>query len=215
MSFFWLCANAMAGFADFATGALLCALVYLWFDAALLPWQFLIAIALGGVICFSPDFDIVPRILGQYWTGMKMTGLHHESVFHWPIPDIIVGGIVGYVLGGWAWAMIAALCLCAHYIHDAVFMGRDGLAWFFRLHRLFWTRRGIPDPYYVDHNSWIAERWLKPSWHSMLEIAYGSVALGLAVTIAAGSNQAGILTLVMTWVGALIVWVGYPLFSEK
>ena len=200
---FYLIANAMAAFMDFAVGCLIAVLAALGLHHQLLWWEPLVA---GAVFGLLPDYDVVFQIIWTGINGRKLVHKHHESLMHWPLFILLI--VVPPVTGvfGQYWGVTAFCCLLAHYIHDAVIMKGDGLGWFFRREPSYWSKQGAAEPASYAHEDWIADHWLRPSKLSIAEVNIGLLAIGVAFGLLTGSVGYGFLLYGLFALGAVLFW---------
>jgi hypothetical protein len=205
---FYLAANAMAAFMDFAVGTLITVLVAFMLGHPLLWWEPLV----GGVLALLPDFDVLIPFVISSVTGRPFKHNHHESFLHWPFMMLPIVLIVGIFISGeyWHtdkfWTLTALLCVLAHYLHDAAGMGEHGPGWFLRRQQKYWSRLGIVEPADPDHEHWIRTNWLQPSKLSLWELSLGAIALGLTFYLLTGFLGLSLLTLTCVWLWTAFFW---------
>jgi hypothetical protein len=185
-------ANAMAGFLDFATGALIISLVaQIGFGFEVLLWY----LPIGGILALLPDFDILWPIL----TGKKTRGNHHTTLMHRPSFLMILATVVAWLCGGSLFAITAFVCLLWHYLHDTWPLGDDHIDW-------AWPFFERPHRTDITPGEWLEKYWLQPSKKSVAEIGFGAIFLSIALAQTGNDLLAKLLPLLVLF-GVLIVWV--------
>lgn len=125
---------------------------------------------------------------------------------------ILVPLVLWLFLGSY-WGVTSFLCLLWHYLHDTKPLS-DGIAWLWPWDRRYWALDGtweLPEESKMAgsglrHHDWLRQNWLQPSKRSVLEIGFGSVALGLGAGIGI-SLQLGFALFVLSWIGTCVVWL--------
>lgn len=209
----FLCGVAMAGFLDFAVGALLAAVVGKLMDVPMNVWYIII----GGFIGQSPD--LVEMAKARLKGKQALANGHHESWDHWPMFMMVLGTILGLIIGGGYWGIVSFLCLLFHFHHDMEIGNSGGIPFFAPFDwRFFSWWRGFYDPHTSamhwpenELEPWIQRNWLQSSDMSAIEIQLGGMALGIACGIVIDTTlswMCGIIlfTFVLCWAGANIVW---------
>lgn len=203
----FLAGVAMAGFLDFAVGALLAAIVGKMMEIPMNVWFLII----GGFIGQSPD--LVEMAKARLKGKQALANGHHESWDHWPMFMMVLGTMLGLIVGGLYWGIVSFLCLLFHYTHDMEFWGSGGIPFFAPANfRYFAWWRGFDDPQTSamfrpenELDPWIQRNWLRPSWMSVREISVGSIALFTAVSMVM-SHEVGFLVFAFCWIGTILVW---------
>ncbi|MCX6787204.1 MAG: metal-dependent hydrolase [Candidatus Kaiserbacteria bacterium] len=209
----FLCGIAMAGFLDFAVGALLAVIVGGIMGISVNIWYLII----GGFLGQSPD--LVEMAKARLKGKQALANGHHESWDHWPILMIPLGTAIGFAIGDWYWGIVAFLAILFHYNHDMEIGNSGGIPFFAPFERRYFTWwRGFYDPQTsamykpeTELEPWIQQNWLHPSLMSFREMAFGSVALGLAVSMTADVIMGYKITifsfmLAFCWGGTILVW---------
>lgn len=197
------CANGIAAFMDFGVGALIISLMTLAFDVPLPPWYLLV----GGTLALLPDFDIVLPII----EGENIKSDHHQTLAHRPIVLLPLVTTIGFLIGGWFWAVTAAVCVFWHYVHDTKGFGGAGISWFWPCSQKYWSPLyGAEEPQTpLGHHAMLRELWLRPSSFALCEIAIGLISLAIALHLASVSVLASGALLFLILLGIALVWISY------
>lgn len=203
----FLCGVVMAGFLDLAIGTLIATVVGSVMGMPMNVWNLII----GGFIALAPD--IVEMVKSHLKGKNPLANGHHESWDHWPVSMMFYGVALGLVFGGWYWGSVSFLCLLFHYTHDMEFWGSGGIPFFAPIDlRYFAWWRGFYDPQTsvmykpeTELDPWIQRNWLRPSWMSVREMTFGSLALALSSSMILGF-KVGFFLFAFCWIGTVLVW---------
>jgi len=191
-----LAGSGMGAFLDFSVGVMITALAASVIGMQLEPWQ----LAVGGVLGFLPDFDIIPLILRRKYATVAD---HHATIMHRPAILLPLATMVAWMLGGQFWAITTALCVSWHYIHDTKWLGDSDIDLFWPLPA--WVT-GYREPPRVDLIDWLQWRWFKPTKFALTELVIGSVGLLIGVSHMLGHFVA-VVAVFLCWVGFILVWL--------
>lgn len=164
----FLGANALAAVMDFGVGAMIAVSVSSYFGSEILPWTFFI----GGCLALLPDLDLVPNVI----SGRSASFDHHKTLFHRPLVLIPAASLLAFVLAGPTWALIAAVCVAYHYLHDTGWVSKStGISWFWPFSERFWSWRGAYEatPNVPHHHAWLKRYWFAPTRKSVSELTVG------------------------------------------
>lgn len=163
---------------------------------------------IGGFLGLAPDFDVIY----MYARYGKFVDGHHQYLAHRPLIGIGFAALIGWLLGGPFWALVASCCLLWHYIHDTEGFSGSGIAWFWPFSKRYYSPFRIVNPEDSlsgqnrdKHNDWLDTTFLFPSHQAIIEIAISSIFLGI-VGGAVLTWWIGILLFVLIWLSAVCVW---------
>lgn len=152
-----------------------------------LLWQYLLSCAL----VLFPDIDMLSFVLPARYRAF-FGG--HRGLTHYPIMSLLVVCFVWYALG-LLWALIAAMLLLWHFVHDTFFLGW-GVPWAapfsLRRYKFFPDKDGkiLPIPLLTwmpeedamirqqyGTSDWVRRYYFSYSWNAVLE--YGALVLAI------------------------------------
>lgn len=186
-------AIGMAESLDVAVGALFALGLIYAIVRELPPWY---ALLLGSVLTTLPDISVLVYMV------LKKKGDHRElPLLHRPLFMIPLCSCVAGITGGWPGAVLAAICLTWHFVHDSRRFGSIGdinWLWPFR-------RRELP---YMETGEWLERYWFKGTTVSVLEV---NVAVAIVFVLLAiyGYGLTAILFLFATQACAVYFWYFY------
>lgn len=204
MKLFTTIANANVAALDFCMGACISVSISHAPDRKITAWT----AALGGLLALAPDVD-----LAHYWRG-RMIADHHRSIMHYPLAIVPAAAVVGWMIGGGVWALIATSCLIAHYIHDMI-GPYAGLVALWPFSNLSFGTNGIEKPgvsrreLYIErigHDAWIRDYWMRPSDLSIFELSAATTFACLASFVSADLWWLPTLS-IGSWVGFALCWL--------
>ena len=141
---------------------------------------------IGGFLSLLPDIDYL-YALWQKWRGEKKADETHRRLPHYPIVMVIlICSILGILFIFWSifgyWAVVAALCLLSHYVHDSI-EGEWGLRWLAprgkKFYKLFSKKEGkrrfvcsftpeeLRSKPLMDDMEWLETYYLRPTKRSV------------------------------------------------
>lgn len=184
----WYISNALAGFWDFGTGALIGAVFLIPLRIKLTPLQLPCYLFGCSVYALLPDFDIVWQILHGYrWED------HHDFKSHYPLvmlPLVMAttGGVC-WSIGGWryAWrgATVAVFCTGWHFVHDSPELWGSGIKWAWPFSEHYWTLSG--ERHQHGTSTFMSFGW--PSAQAKWELTWGTVKLAVTVLLVAPRSR--------------------------
>jgi hypothetical protein len=210
--FYWLICNALIAFLDFSAGVFIVYCIGYWFNLNPTGLSFMI----GGILAISPDFDV----LYMYMKKGGVYGDHHQFLTHRPIIGLAIADGLGWLFGGFFWAVISRACLLFHYLHDTEGFGTGGgIAWFWPLSKKYWSpwRAVTPEKSLMaqnqNHQEWLENNWLAPNPLAIAEILTGCIFL-MITAAGIGNWRAGMFFVIIVWLGAFLLW-SHQIISTK
>ncbi len=194
-------AKCMAAVMDFGIGALIAVSTLLYFDQEVAWYTFII----GGFMALIPDMDVLPSMM----RGKSLEFDHHQTLFHHPLVILPIAVIGAYLLGGFVWALIAAISITYHFLHDTGwFTDTTGISWLWPFSKRCWTWHGsYPVPGHIDQHVWLGRHWLRPTTKGMIEIGVGVTALGIVVYLQNFTSLLPVLLANLILLGTAFVWL--------
>ena len=152
----------------------------------------------------------------MFFKKKAVYGDHHQFITHRPVFGIVLSSALGFLFGGTFWAMIAPLCIVWHYLHDTEGFGGGGIAWLWPFSKFYYSpfRVVLPEKSLMAENQgkleeWLETTWLAPSKTSVVEIAIGSVMLGV-VSVNIFDWRVGLFVVVVIWLCTIFLWSAIP-----
>ena len=153
----------------------------------------------------------------MFFKEKAIYGDHHQFITHRPLFGIALSSMLGFFLGGLFWAIVATLCIAWHYLHDTEGFGGGGIAWFWPFSQLYYSPFRIvsqKESLMAQHEEWLETTWLVPSKTSVVEIAIGSVFLGI-VSTNIFDWKVGLFMLVIIWLCTVLLWLAFPYLKSR
>lgn len=170
--------------------------------------------ALGALLGIAPDFDLLHQLLFLK-KGEGLTD-HHDWLTHRPAFMLPLAAGLGYLLGGEFWAVVAALPIFAHYLHDTRGLGGGGIGWlwpFSKMHYGLSLKKGIlvthpseAKALWPDHNQWLEKEYLRPSRRSERELSISAFLLAVVVSETVDNVDIGIGVGILVFAVVTVLW---------